>query len=394
MPFRIDKALEALIGPENEDLVREEIEGESSLGIAPFRTGFCPGEERFCLPADPLHPTLGAMTTASDRIEDLRVAWERDLERTFVAQKSGARVERNDPGRNDVRVRLEEAMAERVHRVAREAARRLGVTEPFTIYQTPAGKNHLNAQILRHESPFAIRLIGPIASSLDDAALAALVGHEVGHWLAIGPRANPPSLVYEAWDRGAPSDVCSLCTLAAELTADRFSLIAAEGELEALVRLEVAIVTQDSPSALGLRELDYLDQLRQKIQRAEDHLFAVRGDGYPTSAFRLYASWLFWRSDVHRELTGKGPGELALRDVDVELRQQANRGLPQHMQREILDLRFAAEKASAEPSPPPPPARRGRRARRPPPAGSPTSHGPRSPPARRSEDRLAPPHPR
>jgi hypothetical protein len=53
--------------------------------------------------------------------------------------------------------------------------------------------------------------------------------------------------------------------LAAEITADRFSLIAACGELEATVRLDVAIATFDDPRALGLRELDHLDGLRRRI---------------------------------------------------------------------------------------------------------------------------------
>jgi hypothetical protein len=267
------------------------------------------------------------MPTANDRIEDLRIAWERDLELTFAASKRGARPPKADPGKDDPRARLDEAMAERVHRVARDAAERLGCTDPFIIYQTPGLRTHLNAQAIRSESPFAIRLIGPVASCLDDAALAALIGHELGHWMAMGPRAIPPSIIYEGWDRGAPLDICHLCTLAAELTADRFSLIAAGGELEALVRLEVAIVTHDSPRALGLRELDYLAELRRKVQRGEDDLFARKGGGYPTSAFRLYATWLFWKSDVHRELTGKGPGELDLRDVDAALRTLADRGI-------------------------------------------------------------------
>ncbi len=292
---------------------------------------------------------LGAMPTASDRIEDVRVAWERDLELTFAGQTSAVRLGSGDPGRNYARVRLDDSMAERVHRVAREAARRLGCDVPFTIYQTPSDHKRVNAQILLNESPFAIRLIGPIASCLDDGALAALVGHELGHWLAIGPRANPPSLVYAAQDRGACWDVYTLCILAAEFTADRFSLIAAGGELEALVRLDVAVATMDSPSALGLREIDYLDGLRRKIERGEDLLFTAGGDGYPTAAFRLHAAWLFWRSDVHHQLTGKGPGDLALRDVDVELRALADRGLPMHRTREELATRHAAARPSAEP---------------------------------------------
>lgn len=259
------------------------------------------------------------MTLAAERIEDLRVSWERELERIFASRPRGTGIAPVDPGAREQRVRLEETMAARVHRVARDAAARLGFTEPFVLYQTPQERHRLTAQALLHESPFGVRLVGPVASVLDDAGLATLIGHELGHWLASGPRASPPSLVLEAMERGAPRDVAELCVLASELTADRFALIAAGGDLEASVRLDVAVTTLDSPHALGLRELDHLAELRGRVDRREDPLL-VGNTGYPTSALRLYAAWLFWRSDLHRELTGAGPGELAIGDVDALLK--------------------------------------------------------------------------
>lgn len=267
------------------------------------------------------------MPKAADRIEDLRLAWERDLERTF-AKGYGARPSIPDPGARDPRVRLEATMAERVHRIARDAAERLGCTEPFDLYQTPNARSHLSAQALLSERPFAVRLIGPVASVLDDASLASLIGHELGHWMALGPRANPPSILLESWERGALPRVTRFCTLAAEITADRFALIAAGGELEAAVRLDVALATFDSPRALGLRELDYLEELRQRIECCGDDVL-VDERGYPTSAFRLYATWLFWRSDVHRDLTGVGPGDRAIRDVDAVLQKMCTERLPE-----------------------------------------------------------------
>ena len=44
---------------------------------------------------------------------------------------------RPDPGAQDPRLALEPAMAERVHRVAREAAERLGCLDPFVLFLTP-----------------------------------------------------------------------------------------------------------------------------------------------------------------------------------------------------------------------------------------------------------------
>jgi hypothetical protein len=259
------------------------------------------------------------VSKAVDRIEGLRVAWERDLEGTFAAHEPRPSLAGVDPGEHEPRVLLVASMAERVHRIAREAAERLGCADPYVLYQTPRERRHLTAQALLSERPFAIRLVGPVASALDDAGLAALIGHEFGHWLALGPRANPPAVLLEARQRGASAEVVRLCWLASEITADRFGLIAAGGELEATVRLDVAMSTFDSPRALGLKELEYLDELRKRVDSGEDRL-VVGERGALTSAFRLYATWLFWRTDLHRELTGIGPGDLTLSEVDAMIK--------------------------------------------------------------------------
>src|SRR5580693_2456500 len=138
---------------------------------------------------------LHAVATATERTEDLRVAWERDLERVIAANPLGMRRAGTDAGSQEPRVRLERTMAERVYRLADMAAERLGCPDPFVLYQTPRAERRLSGQALLTERPFAIRLIGPVAGALDDGGLSALIGHELGHWLALGPRANPPSLV-------------------------------------------------------------------------------------------------------------------------------------------------------------------------------------------------------
>jgi len=67
------------------------------------------------------------MEKAAERIEDLRVAWERDLEREFAGRPYMVIPDR-DPGRHEPRVLLERAMAERVHQVA-DVEERPGVEE-------------------------------------------------------------------------------------------------------------------------------------------------------------------------------------------------------------------------------------------------------------------------
>src|SRR5262249_47558785 len=112
---------------------------------------------------------------------------------------------------------------------------------------------------------------------------------------------------------------------AAELTADRFSLLAANGQMEAFMRLEIAATTLDSPRELGLHELEHLADVCRRMEAREPPVF---NGYYPSSAFRTYATWLFWRSEVHRELTGVGPGDLRIRDVDATLRAMCDEALP------------------------------------------------------------------
>src|SRR5580700_1677473 len=113
------------------------------------------------------------MATATDRIEDLRVAWERDLERELSVKERPPSPPRQDPGASEIRVPLNRLMAERVCRIADEAAQRLGCNDPFVLYQTPRADRRLTAQALLSERPFAVRLVGPVARVLDDRALAA-----------------------------------------------------------------------------------------------------------------------------------------------------------------------------------------------------------------------------
>ncbi len=269
-----------------------------------------------------MHAMILTGGTAANRIEEVRVAWERDLELEIAARPGGWA--RDDPGLREPRVLLERTMAERVHRVAETAAKRLGCYDPFVLYQTPREDPHLSAQALMTETPFAIRLIGPVASRLDDEALAALIGHELGHWLALGPHARPASTVLQGEALSVAPDFLTRRKTVAEFTADRFSLIAAAGKVEAAVRLDVGVATMDSPRALGVREMDHLAELCRQAESGEGRFFV--GD-YPSSSFRMFATWLFWRSDLHRELTGVGPADIAVRDVDARLLIMCNAAL-------------------------------------------------------------------
>jgi hypothetical protein len=260
---------------------------------------------------------MGQERTLAERVEEVRLAWERELEAELLRMPRHARPPLPDPRARDRWVFLEESMAARVHRVAREAADRIGCTEPLVLWLTPTLDEHVNAQALIRGPEIEIRLIGPVARLLDDAALRALVGHEIGHHLAHGPRATPPSIIFEAYERGAPAECWRFCNVATELTADRMALLACR-ELEAAVRLEIASETLDQPAALGVREREYLETVRARIENGKGACF--NADTHPSRDFRVFASWLFWQSDLFRELTGEGCGTLPIRGIDARLR--------------------------------------------------------------------------
>jgi hypothetical protein len=266
------------------------------------------------------------------RIEEIRVAWERDLERTFATAPL-VRTAPQDPGEKQPRTRVDEVVASRLPRIAREAAERLGVDAPYEILLTPSVQRHVNAQALRGRSPFAIRLVGPVASLLDEAALAALIGHEFGHYLAL-KRADPPSLIDEAYERGASNRIVKLAYFSAELTADRFSLLACRS-LDGMIRLEVALTLLDSPTSLGLRERQFLEQAVRRVEHDDVGRQPEHDIGRIPTEFRLYATWLFWRSRLYQELSGDGPGDLDLREADRRLRKVFEARLDTYLAEEL-----------------------------------------------------------
>jgi hypothetical protein len=121
-------------------------------------------------------------------VETVRVAWERTLRdalRSFLVPASR--------GRPHALMPLTESSAPRVHRVAREIASTLAFDRPYGLFQTRQ-EGEINAQALYHDDPVGIRLIGPVVSVLDDTALGAMIGHELGHCLAHGGEADRPPL--------------------------------------------------------------------------------------------------------------------------------------------------------------------------------------------------------
>lgn len=266
----------------------------------------------------PVAPVSSTAALADGYVERVRFSWERSLREDLREADDGSAkwslVE--DYGSKDL-IPLTPGLAPRPHRVAKEVARILGVTTPFDLLQT-RHYGHVNAQALCDRTPVAVGLIGPVINLMNDAELGAVIGHELGHIVA--HRAGSVGVHVGAAHRIRPRAplVAARCSVAAELTADRFALLAAQ-DIDAAVGVEIASATGLDPRAL---ESDLGAALAACVERVERGEGEIAGDTHPSADFRLFASWLFWRSDVFRELTGKGTGELALADVDAQLKQR------------------------------------------------------------------------
>jgi hypothetical protein len=156
---------------------------------------------------------------ASDYVERIRLPWERKLE----AQGSSFGAWPALSARRSAGVPLTEELAPRVHRLASEVAASLRSNQRYAFFQCQGLQRVFNAQALTIGDDAAIELVGPVARLLTDDGLRALLGHEMGHHLAHGPVAKPPSrILLLTGDRRRSR----LASMASELTADRFALLA------------------------------------------------------------------------------------------------------------------------------------------------------------------------
>lgn len=244
-------------------------------------------------------------------VEHVRFRWERRLEHVIAEHLDDAEPARPDPLPPGA-VPLTPALASRVHDLACEVCRTLGCRHTFALYQSPA-LDELNAFGLIGREPFGIQLVGPLVAVLDDDALRALLGHEIGHRLAHGPDADPPSLRFRESTLNPNGALARSYAVATEITADRFALLACQ-DLSALVRLEVTSRTGLPATSLGLLEHQHVADVCAAVEAGRAALFD--GPGHPSGELRLYAASLFHRSGAYRALTGGGLGQLEIQDVD------------------------------------------------------------------------------
>jgi hypothetical protein len=233
-------------------------------------------------------------------------------------------------------LRLTESMAPELHEAARLAASRLGVTTPCEIYQSTAASE--NAAIHLVEAPVLLEVQGRLLAGLDAGTRLAVLGHELGHYLAHGPW-TPVGRVHLAARQLALQEdadigllrAASVLWMAGELTADRFGLLACR-DLDAALRLEMMAATGLSGDALTWDTNAYLAQVKELIENCLAAGDGARGLTHPEHGLRAYALFLFSESAEYRALTGLGPGTRTLEEIDAVLER--------FLARDDLDLDF------------------------------------------------------
>lgn len=217
--------------------------------------------------------------------------------------------------------RLDGAEHEELAETARLAARRVGVSDPVTLYQAEdGGSRGANAQVVSLPGEAHIVFSGRMLELLEGLELAAVLGHELAHhqllwsdgsahWVLdrmVGAAAGDLS--------AAPShqETARLVRLHTELVADRGGLAAVDGDLPVAVAALVKIVT-------GLASVSgaaYLNQAHEVMAMGPSR---SAGLSHPETFLRAWAleRWAEGGDEVEAEIAERLAGPVDLDSLDL-----------------------------------------------------------------------------
>ncbi len=282
-------------------------------------------------------------------VERIRVPAERVAAAQLARLEPHARDGYRAPGAASLRrevlanaLLLTDTMAPKAYEAAHAAMSALMVDDRIELYQANSRGGVDTARLAVPGDPIGVELIGNTLGVLDHDALIALFGHEIGH--AVAHLLNPEHAWVLELAQDAVTPTRKLYSLAAELTADRFGLLACKS-LDAALRLEMHVTAGSASVHLTLDTAAYLAQCRVIAEQTLAAGKAMGGTTHPEHYIRGYAEWLFSETDCYRAITGKGPSSMSL--------DEANAQLSKLLRIEVVAPAFVAPRppATSEPAP-------------------------------------------
>jgi Zn-dependent protease with chaperone function len=209
----------------------------------------------------------------------------------------------------------------RVYRAAKQAGAALRVRVP-AVFAAPAGA--IKVKVLGTEDAPHLIVNLALAEQLDDAALVAAIGHELGHvqnghifYVTALHYLTTAAAFYVRWAVRPAIMALQAWSRRAEVTCDRAALLAVrdlDKALQAMVALELS--TNDPAQIEGyLRAVPEISDLRRGLGRYAE-LFRSR----PDVAKRIQALRLFAGSAMFAQATGQDPtGKPNLAEIDKQV---------------------------------------------------------------------------